>query len=181
MGVIKIEWPIPKVYAPNGVSVPCEYRSGIWEWGAGTHATCTLCSFLHLLFIRFSKAKRLGPHSRDVTFIAISTGGSDFRPAKRGCQFRQPLFFWAMLDRWVFFGGATQSRAIKSQAHFSPSMGGLPLLHPFNLGRLQRVVRHPDLTEDCTRNLLAHSGLQRSHLLLRQARLSFRTLHLRAQ
>ena len=48
----------------------------------------------------------------------------------------------AMFGRWIFIGAATQSRAIMSQAHFSLSVNGLPLLHPFNCGWLTLVNNH---------------------------------------
>jgi len=59
--------------------------------------------------------------------MAPSTGEADLSLTKRGCQLRQPHDQCVMLDRWVFFGAATQTKAIISLAYFSTSIGGLPL------------------------------------------------------
>jgi len=75
-----------------------------------------------------------------MTIMAHSTGGEEFKQVKRGYLFRQPNNLCVMLDRWIFFGGATHSIAIKSQAHFFLSISGLSLLHPFDGWWLPLVV-----------------------------------------
>ena len=100
--------------------------------------------------------KCAGQHSCDVTFMATSIGGAEFRPAKSGCQLRQPHNTCVMLDRWIFFGCVTQTRVIMFQAYFSMSMSGLPLLHPFNRGRLPLVVEYRLL-----RSIVLHGHVKR--------------------
>ena len=123
------------------VGDPIGHRLGIREHIVGLGNTFSLRS---TATIYFSASPRGGYWnlSEVMQRFGYLHMWAEFRPAKRGYRNRLPYNLCVMLDRWVFFGVATQSRAIKSQAHFSTSMGGLPLLHPFNRGRLPLVVEH---------------------------------------
>ena len=136
---------------------PQGYRSGIGELDVGTRAACNLWSFQCPLFTRYYNVCGLEPHSCDTIFLALSTGGAEFRPAKRGCQLRQPHNLWVRLDRRITIGIATQLRSVRSLAFFSMSKGDLPDRYPFsppllyNLAIKYRRPRGSAPARDCVK------------------------------
>jgi hypothetical protein len=94
-------------------------------------------------------------HRCDVTLMALSTGGAEFRLAQWGCQLRQPHNLCVMLDRRITFGIATQLRSVMSLVFFSMSKGDLPdryLFSPpllYNLAIKSRRPRGSAPARDC--------------------------------
>jgi hypothetical protein len=85
----------------------------IAKWGTGAlgvpvghrGAGCRYPCHLHLLVIptpfihQLLQSVEIRTAQRDVTFVALSTGGAEFRTAKRGCQLRQPIIYVSCLVR----------------------------------------------------------------------------------